>query len=125
MAEARPQLYRGREFRAELLSRLRLEFLLFDDAVQPTLHQLLELVHPESVAVFKLDQEVRTISATNGYLTRSLPSEEIVRGPELTPRPQIIGFVPRRDGAQLRQESTPPRSDTPLATAIVTDRARI
>ena len=101
VAEARPQLYRGREFRAELLSRLRLEFLLFDDAVQSTLHQLLELVHPESVAVLRLDQEVRTISATNGHLTPSFPSAERISGPEVARRPQIIGFVPRRDGTHL------------------------
>jgi nitrogen regulatory protein PII len=53
------RLYRGREFTADFLPCLKLEFALFDDAVQSTLHQLLELVNPESIAVFKLDQTLR------------------------------------------------------------------
>ena len=65
LAGGRQQLYRGCEFTADL-SRLRLEFLLFDDKVQSTLHQLCELMHPESITVFKLDQHVRTTSPTNG-----------------------------------------------------------
>jgi nitrogen regulatory protein PII len=60
--EGHERLYRGREFTADFLPRLRLEFVLFDDEVQIALHQLLELVHPESISVFRLDQEVRTIS---------------------------------------------------------------
>jgi len=60
------RLYRGREFTIDLLPRLRLEFVLFDDDVQATVHHLLELIHPESIAIFKLDQELRPISSTNG-----------------------------------------------------------
>lgn len=56
------RLYRGREFTADLLPRLRAEFVLFDENLQPTLHELLEAVHPESLSVFRLDQEVRRIS---------------------------------------------------------------
>ena len=67
LADGRKQLYRGCTFTADL-SRLRVEFLLFDDKVQSTLHQLCELVHPESITVFKLDQHVRTTSPTNGNL---------------------------------------------------------
>jgi nitrogen regulatory protein PII len=53
LSGGRKQLYRGSEFTADL-SRLRVEFLLFDDKVQSTLHQLCESVHPESITVFKL-----------------------------------------------------------------------
>jgi nitrogen regulatory protein PII len=60
------RLYRGRESTIDLLPRLRLEFVLFDDDVQATVHRLLELIHPESIAIFRLDQELRPISSTNG-----------------------------------------------------------
>jgi len=72
LAGGRKQLYRGSEFTADL-SRLRVEFLLFDDKVQSTLHQLCELLHPESITVFKLDQHVRTTSPTNGNLKHLNP----------------------------------------------------
>lgn len=72
LAGGRQQLYRGCEFTADL-SRLRLEFLLFDDKLEDTLDQLCELVHPESVTVLKLDQHVRTTSPTNGNLKHLFP----------------------------------------------------
>jgi hypothetical protein len=49
-------LYRGCEYAVDLVPSLRLEFVLFDDDVQTTLHDLLELIHPESIAVFTLNQ---------------------------------------------------------------------
>jgi nitrogen regulatory protein PII len=58
-------IYQGSEYRADLSPSLRVEFVMFDDDVQATLHRLLELVHPESISVFRLDQEARTISAAN------------------------------------------------------------
>jgi nitrogen regulatory protein PII len=60
------RLYRGREFTADLLPCLKLEFVLFDEDVQTTLDQLIELVNPESVAIFGLDQALRP---TKGHLT--------------------------------------------------------
>jgi nitrogen regulatory protein PII len=73
MAERRQQVYRGCRFTADL-SRLRLEFLLFDDKVQSTLHQLCELVQPESITVIKVNQHVRTISPTNRNLKHLFPA---------------------------------------------------
>jgi nitrogen regulatory protein PII len=64
--ETQQRLYRGHEFAADLLPRLRLEFVLFDDDVKTALHQLLQLVHPESIAVFKMDQ---TVWPVKGYHT--------------------------------------------------------
>jgi nitrogen regulatory protein P-II 1 len=61
--EKQKRLYRGLEFTVDLLPRLKLEFVLFDDDVNTTVHQLLELIHPESIAVFKLDQ---TLWSANG-----------------------------------------------------------
>ena len=41
------QLYRGRQFTADLFLRLKLEFALFDEDVPMILDQLLKLVYPE------------------------------------------------------------------------------
>jgi nitrogen regulatory protein PII len=72
LAGGRKQLYRGSEFTADR-SRLRVEFQLFDDKVQSTLHELCELVHPESITVLQLDQHNRTNSPTNSNLTHLNP----------------------------------------------------
>jgi nitrogen regulatory protein PII len=66
-------LYRGSEYTAELSPRLRVEFVMFDDDVQKTLHGLLQLVHPESISVFRLDQEVRTIPSAQAGARRLIP----------------------------------------------------
>jgi nitrogen regulatory protein PII len=76
------RVYCGLEFKGDFLPRLRVEFVMFDDDVQATLHQLLELVHPESIAVFRLDQEVRTISSANSDLKHSPPSGQRMGTPE-------------------------------------------
>jgi len=115
VGEGRPQLYRGREFKSDLRPRLRVEFVLFDDAVQSILHELLDVLHPESIAVFKLDQEVRAISATNGHLTSTFPYQERASTPQRAPQPQIIGFIPRNDASQLQQTPVHSSSDTPPA----------
>ena len=76
--EGRQRLYRGQEFAADLLPRLKLEFVLFDDDVTTTLHRLLELVHPESIAVLKLDQ---TLRPAKGHLTDSPPLRDTMNHP--------------------------------------------
>ena len=57
--EKRKRIYRGTEYPTDLLPRLKLEFVLSDGDVTATLHQLLQLLCPESIAVFKLDQTIR------------------------------------------------------------------
>jgi nitrogen regulatory protein PII len=61
----RRRVYRGSEHSAGLLPRLRIEFVLFDDDVQATLYNLLELVPTESITIFGLD---RTILAASEHL---------------------------------------------------------
>jgi nitrogen regulatory protein PII len=85
--EGQRRRYRGSEYTADL-PRLRLEFVLFDDDVQTTLHHLLKLTHPESIAVFKLDQIVRTIPPTNGHLTQSPRPCHTISEPGAVPTPQ-------------------------------------
>ena len=67
-AERRKRLNRGHEFTSDFSARLRVEFIMFDGDVQAAVHQLLELVHPESISVFRVDQEVRTISSATPHL---------------------------------------------------------
>ena len=81
--EGGKRLYRGLEFKADLSPRLRVEFVMFDDDVQATLHRLLELVHPESISVFRLDREVRTISAPTPHLKNSLSAHHWMSTPEV------------------------------------------
>jgi nitrogen regulatory protein P-II 1 len=53
------RLYRGSPYIVDLLPRVKLEFVLSDDDMETTLHQLLELVHPESIAVVTVDALLR------------------------------------------------------------------
>ena len=64
-AERRKRLYKGAEYTTDLVPRLKLEFVLLDDDVKATLHQLLVSIRPESIAVFKLDQTLRTADQTS------------------------------------------------------------
>src|SRR5208282_5894526 len=96
----RHRLYRGREFVADLAPRLKLEFVVFDDDVQTTLHQLSELVHPESIAVFQLDQTHRLAAEQladtppSGCTTNQQPAEMAMR--------EIIGMFARNGSKRSR-----------------------
>ncbi len=68
--ERNRKIYRGRDFTRDLLPRLRIEFVLFDDKLQTILHELLELVRPESIAIFKLDQTISPTKAYSANVTR-------------------------------------------------------
>jgi nitrogen regulatory protein P-II 1 len=89
-------IHGGCEYRTDLSPRLRVEFVMFDDDVQATLHQLLKLVHPESISVFRLDQEVRTISPAN-HSKASLSSGREISTPETTTLVRAIGLNSRQD----------------------------
>ena len=56
---AQHRLYRGSQYAVELLPRLKVDFILFDDKTQPTLNKLIELLHPDRVAIAKVDQAIR------------------------------------------------------------------
>jgi hypothetical protein len=76
--------------------------VLFDDRVQSTLHQLLKLVRPESISVFRLDQEIRTIPTINAFsedqLSRSFASDQSDAEPDVSPTAHDLPFVPRTNG---------------------------
>jgi len=85
------RIYRGSQFTADLAPRLRVEFVMFDDDVRNALDCLLELVHPESISVFRLDQEVRTISSRHPDANNSFFSGEPSAA---KPLPRAIGSNP-------------------------------
>ena len=49
------RFYRGREFVLDLVERLKIDFTVADDAATRIVHELLEIVQPESIAVLRLD----------------------------------------------------------------------
>jgi nitrogen regulatory protein PII len=98
--ESQKRLYRGQEHTVDFLPRLKLEFVLFEDDVKATLHQLLELVHPESIAVFKVD---KTVCPTDGDLSDSQSPVPTANRPPLAAASAIVGYIPRRgnEGSNL------------------------
>jgi nitrogen regulatory protein PII len=92
LAEGRRRVYRGREFVADVTPRLRTEFVVFDEDVEVTLGQLHELVHPESVSVFKLDQIHRSAESQVSYAPPPTGSTNRAAAVAVG---QVIGFVPR------------------------------
>jgi nitrogen regulatory protein PII len=105
--DGRKRIYRGCEFKADFSPRLRIEFAMFDDDVQATVHQLLELVHPESISVFRLDQEVRTISSEASRLNALDPSHPTSTS-ETAVSAQIMSLASRRDGKHRNPVNLPP-----------------
>ena len=49
---------------SETTSRLKVDFAVRDEETKPTIHAVLESVHPDSIAIFKFDQDTRPGPAT-------------------------------------------------------------
>jgi nitrogen regulatory protein PII len=47
------------ESNSQTASRVKVDFAVLDEEVKPTIHAVLESVHPNSIAVFKFDQDTR------------------------------------------------------------------
>lgn len=47
----------GREFKPVTASRIKVDFAVLDEQTKPTIHAVLESVHPESIGVFKFDED--------------------------------------------------------------------
>jgi len=54
----RQRLYRGREFVLDLVDRLKIDLMVADDAAMQIARALVESIHPESMAILKLEQAV-------------------------------------------------------------------
>jgi len=106
--EVRKGLYRGSEYTIDLSPRLRVEFVMFDDDVQATLHRLLELVHPESISVFRLDQEVRTLSSADTNLKDSPASDQKISMQGAETSAHAIGADSRNNAEHFPVAATRP-----------------
>jgi nitrogen regulatory protein PII len=100
--DPRKRLYRGHEFTADPSPRLRVEFIMFDDDVQAVVHQLLEVVHPESISVFRVDQQIRAISSATPHL-KVLGASRLTSAAS-TP---ILSLASRRNGQDPAKANTP------------------
>jgi nitrogen regulatory protein PII len=45
-------------------SRLKVDFAVLDEETKPTIHAVLESVHPDSIAIFKFDRDTRPGTVT-------------------------------------------------------------
>lgn len=52
----RQRLYRGHEFVLDLVERLKIDLMVADDAAVQIARELVESVHPESMAILRLEQ---------------------------------------------------------------------
>ena len=48
----------------DTISRLKVDFAVLDEETKPTIHAVLESVHPDSIAIFKFDQDNGRKTAT-------------------------------------------------------------
>ena len=53
----RQRSFNGRESKPVTASRIKVDFAVLDEQTKPTIHAVLESVHPESIGVFKLDED--------------------------------------------------------------------
>ena len=74
------RLYRGREFVLDLVERLKLDLTVADDAATQIVHELIESVRPESIAIFRLDH---TAAFTDEAIVRSTHATAIPMTPAL------------------------------------------
>jgi len=52
------------EHAPDATSRIKVDFAVLDEETKPTVHAVLESVHPESIAIFKFDQDTRAQTST-------------------------------------------------------------
>jgi nitrogen regulatory protein PII len=61
----RRRFYRGQEYNLDLLSRVKVEFAVFDGDAKPVAQALLTLVAPDSIAISVLDEVISMSSSAD------------------------------------------------------------
>ena len=56
----RQRLVKASECTSDITSRLKVDFAVSDEETKIAIHAVLESVHPESIAIFKFDQDTRS-----------------------------------------------------------------
>jgi nitrogen regulatory protein PII len=75
------RFYRGSEFVLDLVERLKVDLTVADDAATRIVHELIERVRPESIAILRLDH------------TAAVTGEAIVRSTHATSIPMTSALV--------------------------------
>ena len=52
------------EYAPDATSRIKVDFAVLDEETKNTVHAVLESVHPESIAIFKFDQDTQPQTST-------------------------------------------------------------
>lgn len=52
------------EYTPDATSRVKVDFAVLDEETKPTVHAVLESVHPDSIAIFKFDQDTQPPTLT-------------------------------------------------------------
>ena len=52
------------EYAPDATSRIKVDFAVLDEETKPTVHAVLESVHPDSIAIFKFDQDTQPPTST-------------------------------------------------------------
>ena len=62
------------EYAPDATSRVKVDFAVLDEETKPTVHAVLESVHPESIAIFKFDQDTQPQTSTRRSSSQTLKS---------------------------------------------------
>lgn len=66
------RFYHGRESLLDLVSRLKIDFTVADDAATRIAHELIEHVRPQSIAILRLDHGAPIVDEALLHLTRNI-----------------------------------------------------
>jgi len=61
----RQRVVMANERTSDITSRLKVDFAVSDEETKPTVHAVLETVHPVSIAIFKFDRDTQLGTATS------------------------------------------------------------
>lgn len=77
LLKERQRLYRGQEYTFDLLSRVKVEFAVFDEDAKQVAQNILTLTAPDTIAILALD-ELISMSTTSGQaVSRSRTDREV------------------------------------------------
>jgi nitrogen regulatory protein PII len=62
------QLAAAGAFVPDATSKIKVDFAVLDEETKPTVHAVLESVHPDSIAIFKFDQDTQPPTSTRRHV---------------------------------------------------------
>jgi len=70
----RQRLLAADEYPPSATARVKVDFAVLDEETKPTVHAVLEAAHPESIAIFKFDQDTEPQTSTQRNSPQKLKS---------------------------------------------------